>query len=127
MFLWLAFCDTDKSVRICSEVEITYVQFKSMDIYRRCISSRASILKMQALFFLPCGFFEKFSLCFFSPVLCSLTATHPTGFSSHITFCNPPKLDHVYLSPGLCRICTVLHCIVVPFTEGRYFALLLQY
>lgn len=67
---------------------------------------------------------KKFSLCFFSPVLCSLTATHPTAFSSHITFCNPPKLDQLYLSPGLCRISTALHCIVFPFTEGRYFALL---
>lgn len=118
-------CNADKSIRICSEVEITYIQFKNVDIYRRCVSLTASILKMQVLpFFLPCSLFQKFSLCFFSLVVCSLTASHPMGSSSHITFCNPPELDQVYLSPGLGRIFTVSHCIAFPSNKGRYFPLL---
>ena len=121
----MASCNADKSIRICSEVEITYIQFKNVDIYRRCISLTASILKTQVLpFFLPCSLFQKFSLCFFSLVLWSLTVTHPMLSSSHITFCNPPELDQVYLFPGLCRIFVVLPCIVFPSTKGRCFPLL---
>lgn len=49
IFLWMVLCDTDKSIRVCSEVEVTYIQFKSLDIYRRCISLKATISKMQVL------------------------------------------------------------------------------
>lgn len=97
MSLWMTFCDSDKSMRVCSEVGITYMQFKNMGIYRRCLSFRASIFKMQALPFfwfpkcalLPWGLFEKFPPCLFSPGLCLLTATHSMGSSSDLIFCNP--------------------------------------
>lgn len=47
---------------------------------------------------------------FFAPALCSLTATHPRGSSSDITFFNPPKLDQVYL---LSYAEYVMYCITL--------------
>lgn len=49
ILLWMSPCGIGKSIRICSGVEITCIQFESMEVYRRCISLRASILKMQVL------------------------------------------------------------------------------
>lgn len=110
----MAFCDADKSVRICSEVEITYVQFKSMDIYRRCISSRASILKMQALlFFLPCGLFEKiFPLLFLpSPVLTDCYSSHSVQFAHYLL--QPSKTWSTISVSWVMqnKYCIALHCI----------------
>lgn len=123
----MAFCDTDKSVRICSEVEITYVQFKSMDIYRRCISSRASILKMQALlFFLPCGLFENFPFAF-SPQSCAhwlllipqdSVLTLPSATLQNL-------IKYICLRVMQNTYCIALHCI--PFYWRKIFCFTCYY
>lgn len=99
----MTFCDIDKSIRICSGVEITYIQFESRDIYRKMHMLESMYFKNvgTAIFSFPeCALLPR-GLCEFSVsamltysllLLCSLTSTHPMGSSSDIAFYNSPKL-----------------------------------
>lgn len=113
-------CDTDKAIRVCSGGEITCIRFESMDIFRRCLSLRASILKMQAQ---PFFYFLSVSTSAFSPpYYASLAAIHPAGSSSN-TFCNSPKFSQVHFlgCEKYVLHCIALHCI--PFNWRKRLAL----